>query len=167
MRHVGVARRRYAAPTKHIAVRGVKARTDDHEVWGKFVRDGQDTLLEGMQIVGIAHTRARPGDIDRGPKGIRAADLVIVAERRAGIKGAVLVAMQRYVQHVAVVPKDALRAIAVVHIPVENHDAASRVIQKRACRDGDVVVQTKALAPVRLRMMAGWSDNGKAVLNTA
>ena len=83
------------AVSEDIAVRGVKARTDDHEVGGKFVRDGQDTLLERMQIVGIAHTRARPGDVDRGPERIRAADLVIVAERRAGIKGAVLVAMQR------------------------------------------------------------------------
>ena len=40
-------------------------------------------------------------------------------------------------------------------------------MQKRARRDGDIVVQTKALAAIRLRMMAGWSDNGKAVLNTA
>src|SRR5690606_6669570 len=74
-------------------------------------------------------------------------------EARARI---VMVEVQRQVEDTRILVEDVLRAVAVMHIPVDDQDALDAVF--RLCstrRDRDVVEQTEAHCAIRGRMMSG------------
>ena len=74
----------------------------------------------------------------------------------APVPGIERVLVRRDVEHAAVVPERVLRAVAVVHVEVDDRDALEAVRRARVCRrDGDVVEQAEAHRLHRRRVMAG------------
>ena len=75
-------------------------------------------------------------------------------EARARKEGCLV---HRGVKHRRIVPKDVLRAVAVVHVPVNNGDALRSAQARLICRDGGVVEKAKAHRPVARGVMPGWA----------
>ncbi len=71
-------------------------------------------------------------------------------------------------QHARIIPEDVLRAIAVMHIPIDDGDALRAVGALGMARgDGNIVEKTEAHGPVLLGMVAGWSHGDKGILGLA
>ena len=75
-------------------------------------------------------------------------------EARAWKEGCLV---HRRVKHRRIVPKNVLRAVAVVNVPVNNGDPVRSAQARLICRDGGVVEQAKAHRPVARGVMPGWA----------
>ena len=69
------------------------------------------------------------------------------------------VAMQRDGQHVFSAPKNALRAIAVMNINVQNRHPVVFAAQVLRC-NGTIVQVGEPVGTVRIGMVPGWSTQG-------
>src|SRR3972149_1328499 len=80
----------------------------------------------------------------------------------------VILLVQRNVYHRWIVVEDFLCSVAVMDIPIYDQHALEAVMPcEMACRDGNVVEQTKAHRVIRSCMMTGWSHCCKCILKSS
>ena len=107
---------------------GVEPARDEHPVGAELLDRRARLHVEG----GAQHIAGRPGrqwEVERAAGRGRPADLV--GAPRSGVEG---VLVRRDVEHIGVVPEDGLRAVPVMHVPVDDQDPLP---EGRARRRGD------------------------------
>ena len=97
-----------------LTLSGVEASGDDDEGRRELVRDGQQQVVEGGQVVGIAHPAAVPRHVHRRAGAGAAPHLASGAG--AGVEGPPVVAVQAGVHDSRVVFQYMLRPVAVVYV---------------------------------------------------
>jgi hypothetical protein len=73
--------------------------------------------------------------------------------------------MYRKVQHIRLIQKDALRSISVMHVPIANqHTLDSQFLACVRRRNGHVVNDAVATGKPGFRVMTGWTNDGKSIV---
>uniref|UniRef100_A0A182V1E0 Uncharacterized protein n=1 Tax=Anopheles merus TaxID=30066 RepID=A0A182V1E0_ANOME len=102
-------------------------------------------------------------DVDVEAPARPAADDGVVRVGAARKERPIVVPVHRDVQHVRVLLEDVLRAVAVVHVPVDDQDAPQPVpLDRMPGRHRDAVVDAEAVRRVRLRVVAGRAHHAHA-----
>ena len=93
------------------------------------------------------------------------ADVVVVGLLAAGEEGPVVVAVHRDVEDARVVVEHVLDAVAVVHVPVKDHDALGALrLEGVLGGHGHVVEDAEPAGLVLLGVVAGRADDGGAAV---
>uniref|UniRef100_A0A8W7PBL6 Uncharacterized protein n=1 Tax=Anopheles coluzzii TaxID=1518534 RepID=A0A8W7PBL6_ANOCL len=103
------------------------------------------------------------GDVHVEAPARPAADDGVVRVGAAREERPIVVPVHRDVQHVRVLLEDVLRAVAVVHVPVDDQDAPQPVpLDRMPGRHRDAVVDAEAVRRVRLRVVPGRAHHAHA-----
>ena len=139
---------------------GIEAGRKQDRVGAIVIDDPHDVILDRAQVSRVAGA-FRKGNVLRESAAFVEADLV----RRAG-PWIERVAMHRRVVHIVAIFEQMLRAIAVMHIEVEDEDAIDSVLLAQPVGNAsDGVEKTEAHRLDALRMVAGWAgDHERALL---
>eukprot|EP00050_Salpingoeca_kvevrii_P018716 m.77590 g.77590 ORF g.77590 m.77590 type:complete len:302 (+) comp8140_c0_seq2:3336-4241(+) len=154
-----------SAKSVFVADSSIKARRNEDHVRLKGLGNRHDNGSKGCKVLCIAHATSRsvPRDVQIVPAAVASASLKYRAG--AGVKGALIMAMNGDVEHVVPVVKLVLDAVAVVYVPIHNQDLLGEAILEEAfCGDGHVVKVAKAHGTRLAGMVARRADNGEAIL---
>lgn len=171
-REVAEARGRHDVPAEGRRVAGgrVEAGRDEHEVRRELAGDRHHDGPERGQVLGVAERRrhaARPRDVHvEAQPGARPA-LRGAAGAREEV--AVVVPVDREVEHAAVLVEHLLRAVAVVHVPVDDQHLADlgQPLPQQPRRDRDGVEEAEAHRLVGLGVVAGRPHHREPVADVA
>src|SRR6185437_16248456 len=131
---------------QRVAQMGVESRRDEKEIGTELFQRRKRARFE-------RHTQFAPARARRQWKiddvAVRAA---LLAASRSRIKGHL---MRGYIKRIRIVPENVLRAIAVVHVEIDDGDAMESSCPRVIGAHGDVIEQAKAHCSTALRMMTG------------
>ena len=138
---------------------GVETGRDQHDIRAEGVELGQDALAHRLAepVAAVAGLQRRIADVAVG----------------AGLGGRARARKQRHfvrrgVEQVPVVPEDALRAVAVVDVEIDDRDALGAVAGAGVeAGDGDVGEQAEAHGAVLLGVVAGRANLAEGVGDAA
>jgi len=140
----------------------IEAGGDQHQLGPEALRSRlqrrRQRLLHGAAI---AAGGQRPVDREAEPRPLTP----LTGAAAAGIAALL---MHAHIEHAGVAPEDRLGAVAVVHVPVDDQHPLQPVLRLgMAGRQGDVVEDAEAHAPLRLGVVAGWAQGGERPLYAA
>ena len=140
---------------ERVAVMRVEARGNDHELGSVFIEPRQDAVLEsGLELVAVVARAQRR--IDDG--------IVFAALADGAGAGKQRHLMRRAIHHRLVGPENLLRAVAVMHVEIDDRNARDAVMVLRMARgNGGIVEQAEPHRPRRLGVMAGRPGRDKGV----
>ena len=141
---------RHGEAGERVAHKGIEAEGKDHSIRAPL-REFFQGLVEGFQEIRIAGA-ARQRQVEVGPLAVFHPGLGGIApEERIKPFG---MGMDRHGQHIIAVVKDALGAIAVMQVNVQNRRSAARGAQAFG-GDGGIVQVTKTTGKVAERTRSG------------
>ena len=135
----------------------VESARDEDQVGAECDCGRRDDALDDADVFRIA---AAGGHRHVERRAETAADAGLAMAARARIEREL---MRRDVRHVRIVLEAVLRAVSVVHIPIEDQDAwRSELRLSHARSDRDVIQETEAHRAVRLGVMARRANRGES-----
>src|SRR5262249_25136446 len=141
----------------------VKAGGNDHQVGSEFRRDLFDGRIESAPLI------ARRGHGSQ--RYIQVVTTTPPLSRFSAGTGTRIpwILMHRKVEDRRIVVEDALRAVTVMHVPVEDRDALDVFVSLLgvARRHGDIVENTKTHGPIRRGVMSRRPHRDKGIPGSA
>ena len=128
----------------------VEPRQDDDQLGPEALKGRHDKLAHGIEIGAVARAgRQRNVDV------VALAVALAVFFHEAAVRRVELALVHRDHQRLRIVVEGLLRAVAVVHVPVQEGDTAEAEIPAQPlCRDDAVAEDAEPAAEIRFRMVA-------------
>lgn len=165
--HMCVTRRRDEAATQLVSSSGIKASSDDNQIWVKVVGHRHDDMLKGKHIIRVAHTFCGPRNVDILSLASTCTTVKVVAIRSSWIEPAVFVNVYRNIQYIRVRVESLLNAVAMMNVPVHNENLPANFLVVNLADLGgnsNVVKHAKSHWAIFFCMVPWWPDDGDGIL---